>query len=60
MAEELETVEELEKYAFSLIQSMPIAEDDKYAVKARMGDVIHDSEDAVYEKHGAITSYGIY
>ena len=60
MAEELETVEELKKYALSLIQSMVKAEDDKYVVKAIMEEALHTLEDAVYEKYGAITSYGIY
>lgn len=60
MAEELQTVEKLKRYTLSLIQSMPIEEDDKYIIKAQMADVIRDLEDAVYEKHGAITSYGIY
>ena len=60
MAEELETVEELKKYALSLILSMVKAEDDKYVVKAIMEEALHTLEDAVYEKYGAITSYGIY
>ena len=60
MAEELKTVEELKVYALSLIQSMPIEEDDKYAIKAQMTDVIRDLEDTIYDKNGAITSYSIY
>ena len=36
------------------------AEDDKYVVKAIMEEALHTLEDAVYEKYGAITSYGIY
>lgn len=60
MVEELETVEELKKYALSLIQSMVKAEDDKYVVKAIMEEALHTLEDAVYEKYGNITSYSIY
>lgn len=60
MAEELETVEELKRYAFTLIQSMVKAEDSKYVAKAIMAEAIHTLEDTVYEKHGAVTSYGIY
>lgn len=60
MAEELQTVEKLKRYALSLIQSMPIEEDDKYIIKAQMVDVIRDLEDTLYDKTGAISSYGIY
>lgn len=60
MAEELKTVEELKKYAFTVIQSMIKAEDSKYVAKAIMAEAIHTLEDAVYEKHGELTAYHIY
>ncbi len=59
MAEELETVEELKRYAFTLIQSMVKAEDSKYVAKAIMAEAIHTLEDAIYEKHGNLTSCSI-
>lgn len=60
MVEELETVEELKKYAFTVIQSMIKAEDSKYVAKAIMAEAIYTIEDAIYEKHGELTAYHIY
>jgi len=60
MAEELETVEELKKYAFTVIGSMIKEEDSKYVAKAIMAEAIHTLEDAVYEKHEKLTAYHIY
>ncbi|MCI8486914.1 MAG: hypothetical protein HFJ20_07695 [Clostridia bacterium] len=60
MVEDLKTVEELRKIAFTVIHSISMSADNKYAVKVIMAEAIHSLEDAVYERHGAITSYGIY
>lgn len=60
MTEELAVVEDLKKYAFSVIQSIVKSEHNKYAIEALMAEAVHTLEDAVYEEHGELTSYIIY